>query len=97
MVRVSLKDLWKSSSINGLQAASKAFILTICEDSSKRIKLAGSALSATMFDHTFAKRNLYKPFYSTSQTICEIYNCKHFYLKFVRFHKFHIHLRSVKN
>lgn len=26
MVRVSLKDLWKSSNINGLQAASKAFI-----------------------------------------------------------------------
>lgn len=27
LVRVSLKDLWKSSNINGLQAASKAFIL----------------------------------------------------------------------
>lgn len=27
VVRVSLKDLWKSSNINGLQAASKAFIL----------------------------------------------------------------------
>ena len=27
MVGVSLKDLWKSSSINGLQAASKASIL----------------------------------------------------------------------
>lgn len=27
MVGVSLKDLWKSSNINGLQAASKAFIL----------------------------------------------------------------------
>ena len=26
MVRVSLKDLWKSSNIDGLQAASKAFI-----------------------------------------------------------------------
>ena len=29
MVEVSLKDLYKSSSINGLQAASKAFILKI--------------------------------------------------------------------
>lgn len=29
MVGVSLKDLWKSSSINGLQVASKAFILKI--------------------------------------------------------------------
>ena len=27
VVGVSLKDLWKSSNINGLQAASKAFIL----------------------------------------------------------------------
>lgn len=27
VVRVALKDLWKSSNINGLQAASKAFIL----------------------------------------------------------------------
>ena len=27
LVGVSLKDLWKSSNINGLQAASKAFIL----------------------------------------------------------------------
>lgn len=27
LVRVSLKDLWKSSNVNGLQAASKAFIL----------------------------------------------------------------------
>ena len=27
MVGVSLKDLWKSSNINGLQVASKAFIL----------------------------------------------------------------------
>ena len=27
MVRVSLKDLRKSSNINGLQAASKAFVL----------------------------------------------------------------------
>ena len=29
VVGVSLKDLWKSSSINGLQVASKAFILKI--------------------------------------------------------------------
>lgn len=29
LVRVSLKDLWKSSNINGLQAASKAFIHTL--------------------------------------------------------------------
>ena len=29
MVRVSLKDLWKTSIINGLQAASKAFILLL--------------------------------------------------------------------
>lgn len=29
MVGVSLKDLWKSSNINGLQAASKAFILNM--------------------------------------------------------------------
>ena len=30
MVRVSLKDLRKSSNTNGLQAASKAFILNQC-------------------------------------------------------------------
>lgn len=30
LVRVPLKDLWKSSNINGLQVASKAFILSYC-------------------------------------------------------------------
>ena len=29
MVGVSLKDLWKSSNINGLQASSKVFILIL--------------------------------------------------------------------
>lgn len=29
LVRVSLKDLWKSSSINGLQAESKAYPITV--------------------------------------------------------------------
>lgn len=60
LARVSLKDLRKSRNINGLQTASKATVVTICEDSSKRIKLTGSALSSAMFDYTFARRNLYK-------------------------------------
>ena len=44
MVGVSLKDLWKSSNINGLQAASKVFILLFIERHRTSINLCGAFL-----------------------------------------------------
>lgn len=44
MVRVSLKDLWKSSNINSLQAASKAFIHPIISVIIRFVKEEGRRL-----------------------------------------------------